>query len=163
MRKIQVGFLDFSQAQFLLKLRRIAKVDIVSTEKARGKGASQAPFKTQPKGENLCLVASCRGAEIFLFLGWQEGVQDFLSDVPISWAIKKFPCVERNNEINRVFRRTWSAEFLAELKQKRKGNRRGERSSVCRAKLRRYLKQKRKCKAELAALNVVERGKKTAS
>ena len=86
-----------------------------------------------------------------------------MSDVPISWAIKKFPCVERNNEINRVFRRTGSAVFLAELKQKRKGNRRGERSSVCRAKLRRYLKQKRKCKAELAALNVVERGKKTAS
>ena len=98
MRKIQVGFLDFSQAQFLLKLRRIAKVDIVSTEKARGKGASQAPFKTQPKGENLHIVASCRGAEIFLFLGWQEGVQDFLSDVPISWTIKKFPCVVRKRK-----------------------------------------------------------------
>lgn len=132
----------------------------MSTEKARGKGASQAPFKTQPKGETLCLVASCRGAEIFLFLGWQEGVQDFLSDAPISWTIRKFHCVVRTNEINRVFRRAWSAEFLAELKQKRKGNRRGERSSVCRAKLRRYLKQKRKCKAELAALNVVERGAK---
>ena len=78
----------------------------MSTEKARGKGASQAPFKTQPKGENMYLVASCRGAEIFLFLGWQEGVQDFLSDVPISWTIRKFHCVVRTNEINRVFRRT---------------------------------------------------------
>ena len=49
----------------------------MSTEKARGKGASQAPFKTQPKGDNLHIVASCRGAEIFSFLGWQDGLQDF--------------------------------------------------------------------------------------
>ena len=45
-------------------------------------------------------------------------------------------------------------------KTKIKENRRGERSSVCRAKLRRYLKQKRKCKAELATLSVAERGEK---
>lgn len=90
----------------------------MSTEKARGKGASQAPFKTQPKGENLHIVASCRGAEIFSFLGWQDGLQDFLSDVSVSWTIRKFHCVVRTNEINRLFRRAWSAEFLAELKQK---------------------------------------------
>ena len=136
----------------------------MSTEKARGKGASQAPFRTQPKGEISCLVASCRGTEIFSFLGWQDGLQDFLSDVALSWTIRKFHCVIRNNEIHRVFRRAWSAEFLAELKQKRRGNRRGERSPVCRAKLRRYLKQKRKCKAELAdvgaAMVVAERGEK---
>lgn len=88
----------------------------------------------------------------------------FLSDVSVSWTIRKFHCVIRNNEIHRVFRRAWSAEFLAELKQKRRGNRRGERSPACRAKLRRYLKQKRKCKAELAdvgaAMVVAERGEK---
>ena len=87
-----------------------------------------------------------------------------MSDVSVSWTIRKFHCVVRNNEIHRLFRRAWSAEFLAELKQKRKGNRRGERSSVCRAKLLRYLKQKRKCKAELAdvgvAMVVAERGAK---
>ena len=87
-----------------------------------------------------------------------------MSDAPISWTIRKFHCVVRNNEIHRVFRRVCSAEFLAELKQKRRGNRRGERSPVCRAKLRRYLKQKRKCKAELAdvgaAMVVAERGEK---
>ena len=76
-RKIQAAKLNFSQAQLRLKLRRSCKVDMMSTEKARGKGATQAPFKTQPKGENLHIVASCRGAEIFSFLGWQEGVQDF--------------------------------------------------------------------------------------
>ena len=62
----------------------------MSTEKARGKGASQAPFKTQPKGENLHIVASCRGAEIFSFLGWQDGLQDFLSDVALSWLSENF-------------------------------------------------------------------------
>ena len=86
-----------------------------------------------------------------------------MSDVSVSWTIRKFHCVVRNNEIHRLFRRAWSAEFLAELKQKRKGNRRGERSSVCRAKLRRYLKQKRKCNAELAASSVAERGEKKKS
>ena len=52
-------------------------------------------------------------------------------------------------------------------KTKIKENRRGERSSVCRAKLRRYLKQKRKCKAELADVGatmvVAERGEKKKS
>ena len=136
----------------------------MSTEKARGKGATQAPFRTQPKGEASCLVASCRGTEIFSFLGWQDGLQDFLSDVSVSWTIRKFHCVIRNNEIHRVFRRAGAAEFLSELKQKRRGNCRGERSPVCRAKLRRYLKQIRKCKAELAdvgvAMVVAEQGVK---
>ena len=57
--------------------------------------------------------------------------------------------------------------IFSEAKTKIKDNRQGERSSVCRAKLRRYLKQKRKGRAELAAVGaamvVAERGEKKKS
>ena len=66
--------------------------------KARGKGASQAPLKSNQKGK---LFASARCVEViskFRFLGWQDGLQDFLSDVSVSWTIKKFPCVVRKRK-----------------------------------------------------------------
>ena len=155
--------MNFSQAQLLLNLRRSCKRWTLCPPKARGKGASQAPFKVQLKWH---FVTSSRCVEVtskFHFLGWQDGLQDFLSDVALSCAYRKFHCVVRNNEINRVFRRARSAEFLAELKQKIKENRRGERSPVCRSKPSRYLKQKRKYKSRASYVRVDERGKKTAS
>ena len=96
--KFKLQNLNFSQAQLRLKLRKSCKRWTLCPPKARGKGASQAPLKSNQKGK---LIASARCAEAiskFHFLGWQDGLQDFLSDVSVSCAYRKFPCVVRKRK-----------------------------------------------------------------